>query len=481
MLKFFYRLLLLALALVAFAGCSAQQPAASRATPLAAAPTAAPPTAAPATAAPPTAVPPTAAPPTEAVPTAAPATAAPASGTGGPRFTHPTAISNPLYPIALTRYTIALGTEGGDPSRTEITLLPGTRVIAWNGQQTEVRVVQFMAMVGGRLVEVAYDYFAQADDGSVYYMGEDVTNYRDGKVADHGGSWQAGKDGAPPALIMPARPSVGQVFNPENLPGVVFETDKVLSLGQKTTTPAGPIDNGVFVEETLMDGSVEHKIYAANFGIVEEQASDELSHLVLYAPAGAPPRAVPDALSTIEAQAEDIADAVPGGSWAKVSADVDAARAAWQGYAGEHDGVPAPFRDALAGALARLQKAAAGKQPRATLQAANDLSAAVVDLFAVYQPALPPDLGWLDVLGRQVKLDVAASDYAAAADSLAKAGAVWARLKPVVLAHDGAGVAAKFDGSLAALQKALAGKNSAALEREAEHALALVDALEGLF
>ncbi|MFN8566890.1 MAG: hypothetical protein U0Z44_05065 [Kouleothrix sp.] len=419
--------------------------------------------------------------PTPVPATPVPATPAATSAAGAPRFTHPTEITNPLYPVSLTRYTIALGQEGGEPARTEITLLPGTRMIEWGGPPTEARVVQFMAMVGGRLVEVAYDYFAQADDGSVYYMGEDVTNYKDGVAVDQSGSWLAGKDGAPPALIMPAQPRVGQMFNPENLPGVVFERDKVLSLNKQTITPAGPIDNGLFVEETLMDGSIEHKIYAANFGIVEESASDERSNLVLYLRADAQPQAVPTPLTTIEAQAEDIIDVVAAGSWGQASNDVAAAATAWQAYQAGNNSVPKPLQDALAAALARLQQTTAAKQTGATLQAANDLSAAVADLFMVYQPVLPADLGWLDVLDRQVRLDVAANDLTAAADSLARAGAVWARVKPAVLAHKGADAAAQFEASLAAQQQALAAKNRAALAAEAEHALALVDTLEGLF
>jgi len=461
----------------------------------AAVPTAAPASAAQsATQAPPAPLPtqmvPTTAAPT-AAPTAVPAVAAPTtaptsaaqSATGTPRFTHPTEITNPFYPVSLTGHTIALGMEGGKPSRTEVTLLPDTRMIAWDGQQIETRVLQFMAAVDGQLVEVAYDYFAQADDGGVYYMGEDVNNYEDGKVVSQEGSWLAGRDGAPPSLIMPAHPEVGQIFNPENLPGVVYETDEILSLSQKTTTPAGPTDKGILVKETLMDGSIEHKIYAANYGITEEQAEDELSDLVLFDRADAKPGAVPEPLTTIEAQAEDIIDLVPGHSWEKVTADVAAIAKAWQAYQSQaaDDHAPQPFQEALTAALERLQKASAAKQATGTMEAANDLSAAVVDLFTIYHPALPSDVGWLDVLERQVVLDVAAKDLTAAVDNLAKANAVWARLKPVVLAHNGPEVATRFEDSLTLQQNALNKEDASALATEAENGLALVDALEQLF
>jgi len=434
----------------------------------------------------PTAIPPTVAaptaPPTVAAPTAA-ATSAAQTATEAPRFTHPTEITNPFYPISLTGQAISIGMEGGEPARNEVTLLPDTKMIAWNGQQIEARVNQFVAYTDGKLVEVAYDYFAQADDGSVYYLGEDVSNYEDGKLVNHEGSWLTGKDGAPAALIMPAHPEVGQVFNPENLPGVVYETDEILSLTEKTTTPAGPTDKGLLIKEILMDGSIEHKIYAANFGIVEERAEDELANLVLYNRADAQPGTVPESLSTIEAQAEDIIDVVPGGKWEQVATDVAAIAKAWQAYAAQvaTDHAPQPFQEALTAALDDLQKSSAAKKAAGTMQAANDLSAAVADLFAVYHPARPADLGRLDVLERQVALDVAASDFEAAANSLATANAIWARLKPVIVAHKGTDAATQFETSLTAQQKALEQEDAKALTTEANNALALVDVLEKLF
>ena len=40
-----------------------------------------------------------------------------------------------------------------------------------------VLVSQYMAFLDGRLTETAIDLYAQADDGSVWYLGEDVYDY----------------------------------------------------------------------------------------------------------------------------------------------------------------------------------------------------------------------------------------------------------------------------------------------------------------
>ena len=102
-----------------------------------------------------------------------------------PRFSHPTVITNPLYPVSLTAHAIFLGKESSKPARNEVTLLPITKTISWNAQSIETQVTQFVAYVDDQIVEIAYDYWAQADDGGVFYLGEDVSNYEDGKIPDH--------------------------------------------------------------------------------------------------------------------------------------------------------------------------------------------------------------------------------------------------------------------------------------------------------
>ena len=115
------------------------------------------------------------------------------------------------------------------------------------------------------------------------------------------------------------------------------------------------------------------------------------------------------------------------------------------------------------------------------MQGSNDVSAAVVELFALYGPKVPADIGRLDVLERQVILDVAAKDYAAATKSLATTMSVWREVKPSVLEHNGKDVAAQFDASLEIQAVAVDSKNDEQLTNEARNGLEIVDALEGLY
>jgi hypothetical protein len=74
-----------------------------------------------------------------------------------------------------------------------------------------------------RLVEETFDYFAQDRRGNVWYLGEDVTNYRyddDGSLigTDSESAWRAGVHGAQAGWIMPAKLRVGQRYFQEHAP-----------------------------------------------------------------------------------------------------------------------------------------------------------------------------------------------------------------------------------------------------------------------
>jgi len=134
-----------------------------------------------------------------------------------PSFSNPTEVDNPLFPISDLHSAILIGNDEGHLLKIETTLLPDPKVIAWKGKRVKTLVSQFVSYLDGRMHEVALDWYAQADDGSVWYFGEDVFNYEDGVVADTNGTWIAGKDG-PPGMIMPVDPQLGDAFRPENIP-----------------------------------------------------------------------------------------------------------------------------------------------------------------------------------------------------------------------------------------------------------------------
>ena len=176
-----------------------------------------------------------------------------------------------------------LGTVDGKAFRTEVTLLPETRVVEWGGQRVEVLVSQYAAYLDGRIHEIAYDFYAQADDGSVWYFGEDVFNFADGNIVDTHGTWIAGKDG-PAAMIMPADPQVGDVYRPENIPGFVFEEVTVTDTDLTVDGPLGPVDGSLLISELHMDGNLEDKTFALGYGEFYTSGGGDVEALALAVP-----------------------------------------------------------------------------------------------------------------------------------------------------------------------------------------------------
>ncbi|MDQ3148260.1 MAG: hypothetical protein M3R01_15260 [Actinomycetota bacterium] len=331
-----------------------------------------------------------------------------------PTFSDPTSITNPLFPISELTQVLQLGEEAGEALRHEITLLEDTKTIEWNGQRVETLVSQFVAYGDGRILEAATDYFAQADDGSVWYFGEDVDNYEDGVIANHEGTWLAGRDG-PPGMIMPADPQVGDVFRPENIPGLVFEEVTVKSVGDTVPGPRGPVPGALLVQERLLDGTLEDKVYAPGYGEFQARVrtEDELVTVALGVPTDALEGDVPDPLSALSSRAARIFKAAPRGDWDRVSALHDRLATTWEEYRGGEvpDLLGAEVDDAVDTLAAAVEARDAGE----VAQAALDLSELALDLQLQYRDPSEVDEDRLGVWRRQLRLDRATGDAAGVA------------------------------------------------------------------
>ncbi|HVF08012.1 MAG TPA: hypothetical protein VNC60_05490 [Actinomycetota bacterium] len=259
-----------------------------------------------------------------AIPGAGDATAsagAPVEGGGRvdlatPTFSDPTSITNPLFPRDGVSQVVQLGVEGNDELRFEVTYLPDTKFVRWNGQRVETRVTHFVAYMNGRILEVATDFYAQADDGAVWYFGEHVDNYEHGVIVDHEGSWLGGRDG-PPGMIMPADPQVGDVYRPENTPGLVFEEVTVRRTGFTVAGPRGPVAGAIAVRERLMDGTTEDKQYAPGYGEFRAEVASlaELYHVAVALPIDSLGTSLPGGLMVLDEGAANVFGLAPSKRW----------------------------------------------------------------------------------------------------------------------------------------------------------------------
>jgi hypothetical protein len=333
-----------------------------------------------------------------------------------PSFSNPTEISNPYFPIGRLRSALLLGHVDGKPFRSETTLLPGTKTVAWNGQRIRVRVSQYMAYLDGRLEETAIDRYAQADDGSVWYLGEDVFDYSGGTVGLTEGTWLAGREG-PAAMIMPAKPEVGQAFRPENVPGVVFEEVAVKSGDQTFRGPRGPVKGGVVMEELHLDGTAEDKLFAPGYGEFRTAGGGDLEALALAVPIDALPGPPPAELELLSTGAQGILESARVEDPLAVSTTFERMNAAWKTLRREQQ--PPLVADTMDVAMRSLQRAVRAERFAAVAQAAVDVGQPILDLKLRHRPAAEINAARFELWSQQLRVDAAAKDLAGVTGAVA--------------------------------------------------------------
>jgi hypothetical protein len=130
---------------------------------------------------------------------------------------------------------------------------------AWLDEECEFEgdPANFAAVVAkvGDPEETTYDWFAQDDDGNIWYMGEDT--FSDGSSE---GSFTAGCDGAEAGIVMLADPQNGDFYRQEFFAGeaedwgkvtTFIDADELVCLKTKEWSP-------------LETGHIEHKFYCSD-------------------------------------------------------------------------------------------------------------------------------------------------------------------------------------------------------------------------
>ena len=194
-------------------------------------------------------------------------------------FSNSTSITNTHLPLSTLTQDVLEGQEAGQASRVVRTRLSGTRSFPYNNTQVLAIIVSDTVYTAGQITEVALDYFAQSDNGDVFYFGEDVDEYVNGQIVSHEGTWHLGVDTDVPGMFLPASPKIGDKFRSEDVPGITRENDEVIAIDETVTVPAGTYQHCVKTKEILSDGAVEYKLYAPGVGVVREVPEDGLVDL----------------------------------------------------------------------------------------------------------------------------------------------------------------------------------------------------------
>ena len=208
--------------------------------------------------------------------------AEPTSGGRSLVFSHPRDIDNRYLPLTAHKRCVFRGeSKDGVPERTVFTRLDRTRRFVVAGRSVDAAAFEDKAFEGGKHVETATDYFAQADDGTVYYLGELVRNYKGGKVVDTEGTWLLGRDTDVPGVAMPGQPRVGDRWHFEDVPGITSESDTVEETDLRAQAGGQLYTRVVRVQEFVQpEGELEYKLYGAGAGIIVSYDPESRTELV---------------------------------------------------------------------------------------------------------------------------------------------------------------------------------------------------------
>lgn len=150
-----------------------------------------------------------------------------------------TTITNPYFSLPIGLVAKSKGETEDGTETIEISVSGDTKML----MGVKTLIYRDKVWVDGELVEDTEDYLAQDKDGNVWYFGEEVNNYEDGKLKDHHGTWLAGQDGAQPGIWMKASPKVGEQYQQEYFKGEAEDYAKVISVSETVKVPAGTFTN----------------------------------------------------------------------------------------------------------------------------------------------------------------------------------------------------------------------------------------------
>jgi len=150
-----------------------------------------------------------------------------------------------------------------------ITVLEQTKKIG----NVKTRVIEEREEKNGKLAEVSRNFFAICKEhGDVFYFGEEVDDYKDGKIVAHSGAWRADEANSKAGIIMPGTILLGARHYQEIAPNAMDRAE-IIRDDVTMKTPAGTFRNCIRVEETsgLDPDEKCYKTYAPGVGLIQDE------------------------------------------------------------------------------------------------------------------------------------------------------------------------------------------------------------------
>jgi hypothetical protein len=193
-----------------------------------------------------------------------------------------TKITNRYFALPIgKKLTYEAKLASGIDEKIEIEVLKDTKII--EGIETVIYLDKVYD--NGQLVEETRDYLAQHKNGDVWYFGEDVNNFENGKLKDHAGTFMHGRDGAKAGIWMKAEQKIGDSYRQEYYPGEAEDMRDTIATGLTISTKLGTYTDCVKVYDwTPLDkASREYKYYCPQVGSLvlnEDLTTGDRSELI---------------------------------------------------------------------------------------------------------------------------------------------------------------------------------------------------------
>jgi hypothetical protein len=215
---------------------------------------------------------------------------------GAAVFTAPTVVDNTFFPLPVGRIWTYEGVSEDGSEEVVAIVLNSTRMILG----VESVIVQVQERLDGVLQEETFVWYAQDDDGNVWYMGEDVTNYEydeDGNLigTNTDGSWEAGQDvagtgsNAEAGILVQGTPTPGDSFFQEFYEDEAEDMSLVVALDVDVELEEGTTYEGCLQTldwTPLEPDGLEYKFYAPDVGLILELALTDEERIELVSVLG---------------------------------------------------------------------------------------------------------------------------------------------------------------------------------------------------
>jgi hypothetical protein len=194
-------------------------------------------------------------------------------------FSNPTQIDNEYLPLTPGTVHLYKGESEDGSETTVVEVLETTKEV--NGVTSVI--VQDRVFLDDLMIEDTFDWFAQDDDGIVWYMGEDVTNYEydDDDIllgTDNDGGWEAGVDGALPGIVMKADLIVNDSYQQEYYEGVAEDMARIIALDVQVYLKDGNVYANCLKTldwNPFEPDDKENKYYAPDVGMIREELKED--------------------------------------------------------------------------------------------------------------------------------------------------------------------------------------------------------------